>query len=219
MNPMGIPPARILVVDDHPIVRFGIRQLIDAEPGMEICAEADSSGAALQATADSRPDLALVDLSLAGQTGLELIRGLRELAPDLPILVLSMHDEDLFAGRVLRAGARGYIMKQEAIDNLVGAIRTVLGGDIYVSEKMTRISRQRSAGLSGVRAASPEDLTAREFKVFELIGRGHNTAAIAEQLAVSVKTVETYRASIKSKLNLKNATELIRFATIWVEQI
>lgn len=212
-------PARILVIDDHPIVRFGIRQLIDAEPGLAICAEADSPEAAFAAVKSSEPDLALVDLSLAGHTGLELIRGLRELVPDLRILVLSMHDEALFAGRALRAGARGYIMKQEAINDLVSAVRTVLAGHIYVSENMTRISLQRSSKPSAVRAASPEDLSARELKVFELIGRGHNTTAIAGQLAVSVKTVETYRAAIKSKLNLGNAAELVRFATIWVEHI
>lgn len=211
--------SRILVVDDHPIVRFGIRQLIDAEPGLAICAEADSPDAALEAVKRATPDLALVDLSLAGHTGLELIRGLRELVPELRILVLSMHDEALFAGRALRAGARGYIMKQEAINDLIGAVRTVLAGHIYISERMTRISLQRSGKPLAIRAASPEDLSARELKVFELIGRGHNTTAIAEQLAVSVKTVETYRATIKNKLNLKNAAELTRFATIWVEHI
>lgn len=219
MNPRSSPAARILVVDDHPIVRFGIRQLIDTEPGLEICAEADSHNAALEVARSTTPDLALLDLSFGGHTGLDLLRRLRELIPDLRILVLSMHDETLFAGRTLRAGAQGYIMKQEAINGLIRAIHTVLAGRIYVSEKLTRASLQGSGELLAARAASPEDLSERELHVFELIGRGHNTAAIAARLAISVKTVETYRATVRSKLNLKNSAELIRFATIWVERI
>jgi len=219
MNQTCNAAARILVVDDHPIVRFGIRQLIDAEPGMQICAEADSAGAALEALESVTPDLALVDLSLAGHTDLELIRRLRELVPTLRILVLSMHDEALFAARALRAGARGYIMKQEAIGGLIRAMRTVLGGQVYVSEMMNRTSFQRSGESWATRAACPEDLSERELTVFELIGRGNSTAAIAGQLEVSIKTVETYRATIRTKLNLRTAAELVRFATIWVENL
>jgi len=219
MNHTNNIPARILIVDDHPIVRVGIRRLIEADAGLEICAESESPDTALEAARSSKPDLALVDLSLAGRTDLALIRALRDVAADLRILVLSMHDETLFAGRALLAGARGYIMKREAIDGLVRAIRAVLAGDIYVSEKLARTSTSRSRESLAPPCRSPADLTHRELQVFELIGQGNCTAAIAEQLAVSVKTIETYRATIRAKLNLKNGAELARLATIWIEHI
>jgi DNA-binding NarL/FixJ family response regulator len=209
--------TRILVVDDHPIVRLGICNMIAAEPDLEVCGEADSARAALRLAASTRPDLAIVDLSLAEGVGLELIQALRVALPKLHVLVLSMHDETLFADRVLRAGANGYIMKREAITGLVGAIRQVMAGRVYLSAAMT----QRMLGRVG-RHGAPADLlsqlTNREFEVFELIGRGLGSAAIGEQLHVSVKTVETYRSNIKSKLNLKNAAELVRFAAIWAVQ-
>jgi DNA-binding NarL/FixJ family response regulator len=209
--------TRILIVDDHPIVRLGIRQMISGEQDLEICGEADSADAARQLVASAGPGLALVDLSLAQGTGLELIRALRESVPELPILVLSMHDETLFAERVLRAGARGYIMKREAITGLVGAIRQVLAGRIYVSPSMAqtvlaRLSHEGSAPLGPL-----GNLTDRELEVFDLVGRGLRTVEIAEQLRVSVKTIETYRSNIKTKLDLKDATDLIRYATAWTE--
>jgi DNA-binding NarL/FixJ family response regulator len=167
----------------------------------------------------NRPDLVIVDLSLAEGTGLDLIRSLRESAPTLPVLVLSMHDEALFAERVLRAGARGYIMKREAITGLVGAIRQVVSGRIYVSDGMSQAVLERL----GHDAAAPDNplarLTDRELEVFDLIGRGESTGAIAEQLGVSIKTIETYRSNIKTKLNLKDATDLIRFAATWTERL
>ena len=212
-------PARILIVDDHPIVRLGIRQMISGDPSLSVCCEADSAEAALQMAQGSNADLAIVDLSLGQVTGLELIRQLHESVPDLPVLVLSMHDEALFAERTLRAGARGYIMKHEAIDGLVGAIRHVLSGRIYVSERMSqgileRVGREELP--SGRRLGNLSD---RELAVFEMIGRGLSTAAIAEQLGVSVKTIETYRSNIKTKLNLKDAADLIRFAATWTERL
>ncbi len=217
MGPNPHRPIRILVVDDHPIVRLGIRQMISAEPDLEICGEADSAQEALHLVKRFKPDLALVDLSLAQGTSLGLIRDLRESVKGLEVLVLSMHDEALFAERVLRAGARGYIMKQAAIDGLVGAIRQVAAGDVYVSRRMT----QRVLGRLRDHALEPRDqlatLTDRELEVFDLIGRGKSTAAIAAALAVSVKTVETYRSNIKSKLRLKDATDLVRFATAFTE--
>src|SRR5574341_2024865 len=211
-------PARILVVDDHPIVRLGIRQMIAAERTLTICAEAESAAAALE-QAESNPDLAIVDLSLADGSGLDLIRSLRETAPEMRVLVLSMHDEALFAERAIRAGARGYIMKQEAIDGLVHAIREVLAGRVFVS---TRIS-QRLPERIGKNAPAAGDrlgnLTDRELEVFELIGRGLSTASIADRLGVSIKTIETYRSNIKTKLNLRDATDLIRFAATWTERL
>lgn len=211
--------ARILIVDDHPIVRLGIRQMLSADRGLSVCGEADSAEAALQLAKRSEADLAIVDLSLGDVTGLELIRQLHEAVPQVAVLVLSMHDEALFAERTLRAGARGYIMKHEAIDGLVGAIRHVLSGRIYVSERMSqgileRLSREElpSGGHLG-------NLSDRELEVFEMIGRGLSTAAIADQLGVSVKTIETYRSNIKTKLNLKDAADLIRFAATWTERL
>lgn len=212
-------PTRILVVDDHPIVRLGIRQMVSAEHDLQICAEADSAQRALAAVHDVRPQLAIVDLSLAMSTGLELIRDLRASSPDVLVLVLSMHDEALYADRALRAGARGYIMKREAITGLVGAIRTVLAGRIYVSEAMTQMILER-LGHEDARTEDPlSQLSDRELQVFELIGRGLSTSAIAEQLGVSIKTIETYRSNIKAKLNLKDAADLIRHAATWAEGV
>jgi DNA-binding NarL/FixJ family response regulator len=211
--------TRILIVDDHPIVRLGIRQMLAAEPDLEVSGEADSADEARRSIRSARPDLVIVDLSLAEGTGLDLIRSFRESLPGLPVLVLSMHDEALFADRVLRAGARGYIMKREAITGLVGAIRQVLSGRIYVSEGMAQAVLERL----GHEATAPDNplasLTDRELEVFDLIGRGQSTGAIAEQLGVSIKTIETYRSNIKTKLNLKDATDLIRFAATWTERL
>jgi DNA-binding NarL/FixJ family response regulator len=211
------PRTRILVVDDHPVVRLGIRQMLAAESDLEVCGEAESADSAMQVIASIRPDLAIVELSLAHGTGLELIRSLRAAAPRLPILVLSVHDEMLFAERVLRAGARGYIMKREAITSLVAAVRQVLTGRVYVSERMAQVILERSRH-DGVPPDSPlANLTDRELQVFDLIGRGVSTSAIAERLGVSIKTIETYRSNIKTKLKLKDATDLIRFAAIWTD--
>ena len=212
-------PARILIVDDHPIVRLGIRQMIEAEPTLSICGEAESPEAALQLAKSSGADLVVADLSLKDGSGLELIRALREATPKLPVLVLSMHDEDLFAERALRAGAHGYIMKHEAIDGLIGAIQQVLAGRVVVSERMSQriLGRLGSDTLGG--AGPLGNLTDREMEVFELIGRGLSTAAIAERLQVSVKTIETYRSNIKVKLDIKDAIDLIRYATTWIERV
>ena len=219
MNPDARRRTRILVVDDHPIVRLGIRQMLAAEPDLDVCAEAESADAAKQLIVDAHPDLAIIDLSLAEGTGLDLIRSLRESMPTMPVLVLSMHDEALFAERVLRAGARGYIMKREAITGLVRAIRHVLSGRIYVSEGMAQAVLER-LGHDGAAPDNPlANLTDRELEVFDLIGRGQSTGAIAEQMGVSIKTIETYRSNIKTKLNLKNATDLIRFAATWAERL
>jgi DNA-binding NarL/FixJ family response regulator len=193
--------------------------MVSAEQDLEICAEAASAETGLQLARSARPDLAIVDLSLAEGTGLELIRTLREAVPNVLVLILSMHDEALFAERVLRAGARGYITKQAAIDGLIGAIRHVLSGGISVSEGLA----QSVLGRIGHRGTAPngplDRLTDRELEVFDLIGRGLSTAGIAEQIGVSVRTVDTYRSKIKAKLNLTDAADLIRFAVTWTERL
>jgi DNA-binding NarL/FixJ family response regulator len=213
------PHVRILVVDDHPIVRLGIRQMLAAESDLEVCGEAESAVDANQLIERVRPDLVIVDLSLAEGSGLGLIRSLRESAASLPVLVLSMHDEALFAERVLRAGARGYIMKREAITGLVGAIRQVLSGRVYVSEGISQTVLERLRQESARPENPLANLTDRELEVFDLIGRGLSTAAIADQLGVSIKTVETYRSNLKTKLNLRDAGDLIRFAATWTERL
>lgn len=219
MNITSKPPRRILVVDDHPIVRLGVRQMIATEADLSVCCEADTAEAALQAIRRDQCDLAIVDLSLGTVSGLELIRQLHEAAPALPVLVLSMHDEALFAERALRAGARGYIMKKEAIGGLIGAVRQILAGKVYVSEQVS----QRLLGQLGGDVSAPVGrlggLTDRELEVFELVGRGLSTADIAKRLGVSAKTIETYRSNIKTKLKLKDAKELLRYATSWTERL
>jgi DNA-binding NarL/FixJ family response regulator len=212
-------PARVLVVDDHPIVRLGIRQMIATEPRLTICGEAESVPAAIELLKALKPDLALVDLSLEDGSGLELVRACREIAPDTRVLVLSMHDEALFAERALRAGARGYLMKHEAIDGLGHAIQEILAGRLFVSARMSQHLLERLGTDTPVTGSRLGNLTDRELEVFELIGRGLSTAAIADRLQVSVKTIETYRSNIKTKLNLKDATDLIRFAATWTERL
>jgi DNA-binding NarL/FixJ family response regulator len=211
-------PAQVLVVDDHPVVRLGIRQMIASEPSLAVCGEASNADEALGACRTTHVDLAIVDLSLGSTNGLDLIKQLHEEHPDLPILVLSMHDESLFAQRALRAGARGYLQKQEAIDGLVQAIHHVLSGKMYVSDS---VAQQVLAGLRGTTAAPADQLatlTDREIQVLERVGRGSSTAEIARDLNVSVKTIETYRSNIKAKLNLKSALDLVRYATSWIER-
>jgi DNA-binding NarL/FixJ family response regulator len=216
-NKKDAGPARVLIVDDHPIVRLGIRQMIKSEPSLTVSGEADTVEAALQACRGSQIDLAIVDLSLGTTSGLELIRMLHEDHPAMPILVLSMHDESLFAQRALRAGARGYLQKQEAIEGLIQAIHHVLSGKMYVSENVAQ------QVLSGLRNSAPAStaqlgtLTDREIQVLERVGRGSSTAEIAKDLGVSVKTIETYRSNIKAKLNLRSALDLVRYATSWIE--
>lgn len=210
---------RVLIVDDHPIVRQGLRSLIDQEDDLHVCGEAGSAGEALKALTPMKPDLLLVDISMKGPDGLELTKSVRALHPDLPILIVSMHDESLYAERVLRAGANGYIMKEEVAQNVVKATRKVLSGDIYISDRMRQKVLRGVAGQRSNNAASSiERLSDRELEVFRLIGQGLGTRQIAEDLHLSVKTIETYRAHIKEKLGLNNATELVRQAVQWVEQ-
>src|SRR6185312_14354778 len=209
---------RILIVDDHPMMRQGLAQLIGAENDLAICGEAENAEQALDAIKPLKPDLVLADISLPGKNGLELIKDFQAIQPELPVLVISMHDESLYAERVLRAGGRGYIMKQEGGKKLMDAIRQVLEGKIYVSQKMSAdILEMFSGRRSGGESSPVEKLTDREFEVFQLIGQGKATRDIAAQLHLSMKTVDVHRTNIKGKLKLKSAAELIRFAVRWTE--
>jgi DNA-binding NarL/FixJ family response regulator len=209
---------RVLIVDDHPMMRQGLAQLIDNEPDLKVVAEADTGGQGLDIVVAEKLDLAVLDISLPDKNGLELIKDIRSVKPELPILIMSMHDEALYAERVLRAGARGYIMKQEGGKKLLQAIRQVLIGQIYVSEKMSaRILETFSGRRPGESASPVTRLSDREFEVFQLIGQGKGTKEIAQHLNLSVKTVEVHRAKIKEKLSLITATDLVRYAVRWSE--
>ena len=209
---------RVLVVDDHPIVRQGLSQLINQEPDLMVCGQAEDARTALDAIDPSQPDILIVDVSLDGPDGIELLKTIRANDSRLPVLILSMHDESLYAERALRAGANGYIMKQEATERVLVAIRQILGGEVYVSERMAKKMVQQFIGGSGIsRRSIIDELTDRELEVFRLIGQGHGTRQIAEELHLSVKTVESYYAHIKEKLFLKNARELVQHAVQWVE--
>ncbi|MGO8765017.1 MAG: response regulator [Limisphaerales bacterium] len=220
MNKKSAPPKkkRILVVDDHPMMRQGLAQLVGAEPDLAICGEAANAEQAIDTIRVSKPDLVLADISLPGKNGLELIKDFQAIQPELPVLVISMHDESLYAERVLRAGGRGYIMKQEGGEKLMAAIRQVLDGKIYVSEKMSAgILESLSGRRANTETASVEMLTDREFEVFQLIGRGKSSRDIAEQLHLSIKTIDAHRTNIKTKLKLNSAAELVRFSARWAE--
>jgi DNA-binding NarL/FixJ family response regulator len=212
------PAKRLLIVDDHPMMRSGLAQLIDNESDLKVFAEADNARQAINAISQQPFDLALVDISLPDKNGLELIKDMRAMSPTLPILVVSMHDEMIYAERVLRAGARGYIMKQEGGLKFLQAIRRVLSGQVYVSEKMSaRILENFSGHQTGAAESPVRRLSDREFEVFQLIGQGIATSDIAARLHLSVKTVEVHRSNIKQKLGLTNATELVRYAVRWLD--
>ncbi|NMC95234.1 MAG: response regulator transcription factor [Syntrophorhabdus sp.] len=211
---------KIFIVDDHPIVRKGLSQLIDQEADLLTCGEASDAQSALQILKKLKPDLTIVDISLQGMDGIELTKNIRARYGNLPVLIISMHDESLYAERALRAGARGYIMKQEATEKMMEAIRRVIRGDLYISEKVSAGIVKKFVDGKSKRSSSPEELLSdRELEVFRLVGQGFGTRQIAEELRVSVKTVETYRANIKEKLNLKNARELIKHAVYWLESL
>jgi len=209
-----------VVVDDHPVVREGLARVIDQADDLTVCAQAESVQQALELIESARPDLAIVDITLGGQSGIELIKDLKVRHPHLPVLVHSMHDEQVYAQRSLRAGARGYLMKHEATPKLLHAIRQVLAGEIYLSETMSRLILHRLADPHTVQGLSPvECLSDRELEVFEGLGRGRKTKEIADDLHLSIKTVQTYCDHLKTKLRLKDATSLVRFAVQWVEAL
>lgn len=210
--------SRIVIVDDHPIVRQGLQMVVDQQPDLEIVGEAESAEDALGVIETSRPDLAIIDIFLKGTSGIDLIRAVKERFPKVRMLVISMHDENIYADRVLAAGASGYIMKQEATKKVVEAIRNVLAGHIYLSQSMiSSMLHQYAEGGKPRPGASPvAKLTNRELEVFELLGRGNSSREIAEKLSLSVKTVDTHRENIKDKLGIRNAIELVQTAVHWV---
>jgi DNA-binding NarL/FixJ family response regulator len=209
---------RVLLVDDHPMMRAGLAHLIERQTDLTVCGEAANPAEALKALPAANPEIVLADLTMPGRSGLEFVKDVLAVFPTLPILIVSMHDEAVFAERALRAGARGYIMKEAGGEAVVAAIRQILRGEIYVSPTM---SARILEGLSGKKprgSSSPiEKLSDREFEIFQLIGQGKSTRDIAEQLHLSTKTVDVHRSHIKEKLDLKDVTALIRHAVRWVE--
>lgn len=209
--------TRILMVDDHPIVREGMALFLNAQSDLHLCCEASSAEEALEAMVRCDPTLAIVDISLKKDSGLDLIKTLRQRHPTVMLLAMSQHDESIFAERALRAGANGYLMKQEATAHVLLAVRKVLAGEIYLSAAMhSRLSQQ----LAAPRRSAPSlvsALTEREFEILLLLGSGFGTREISEKLNRSIKTIETHRASLKDKLQLKNGAELLRFAVQWLE--
>jgi DNA-binding NarL/FixJ family response regulator len=209
--------VRIVVVDDHPVVRRGMHDLLSSEPDLEVCGEASGIDDGLRRVRELNPDIVIVDLSLENGHGLELVQRIKDRHSHIKTLICSMHDESLYAERGLRAGASGYINKQEATEKIVGAIRDVMGGRIFLSSAMTEQVLQRAASPaeSSPGPDAAQVLSPRELSVLELLGRGQTTREIAEHLHLSIKTVETYREKIKSKLMLANGTQLVRYAAHW----
>lgn len=208
---------KIFIVDDHPIMRQGIGQLINHEPDLQLIGEASDAASGLEGVIQTKPNLVIIDISLPGKNGLELIKDIRAVQRNVALLVHSMHDESLYVERVLRAGAQGYIMKHEGGKKVMDAIRKVLDGEIYVSDAMSAkileiFSTRRSTVTDPV-----EGLSDRQFEIFQMIGLGKGTRTISEELKVSVKTVDAHRANIKEKLGLKSGNELVLYAVRWVE--
>jgi len=215
-TPASTTKRKILLVDDHPIVREGMALLINREPDLVVCGEAEEAMGAMHVLASARPDVLVVDISLNGPDGLDLLKNIRITYPTLPVLILSMHEESIYAERALRAGANGYIMKQEATEKVLVAVRRILSGEIYLSDRIAnKMLKHYITGCGTLRNSSIADLSDRELEVFRLIGDGHATRQIAEELHLSVKTVESYQAHIKEKLSLRSARELMQHAIQW----
>jgi DNA-binding NarL/FixJ family response regulator len=210
--------TRIFLVDDHPMIREYLAALLEREADLAVCGEADDAPTALTRIETLLPDLVIMDISLRRSHGLELLKNLKALRPELPVLVLSMHDESLYAARAIRAGAMGYITKEEASRKILFAIRKVLNGEVYLSDQMSaRMMKRLVGGQRGETGSALEVLTDRELEVFQMIGRGLGTRRIAEELRIGIKTVESYRARIKEKLHLTDGTQLLQQAIQWVQ--
>jgi len=210
---------RVLLVDDHAVVRFGIGQLINRERDLVVCGEEEDAANALSAIARLKPDLVIADISLKDSSGLELMRNIKAQYAGLPVLVVSAHDESIYAEIAFRAGALGYLMKEEALGKIVTAIRRVLDGAIYVSDALAaKMLQQQVRGQKDIHESPVKGLSDREMEVFQLIGRWKKTKDIAQELHLSIKTIEYYREQIKRKLNLKSAAELTHYATLWVQR-
>ena len=215
-RPVQTARKTVLVVDDHPLMRQGLALLINQQQDMQVCGEAEEAQAAMQAIARLHPDIMILDISLSGPDGLDLLKNIRTTNPDLPVLVLSMHDEAIYAERALRARANGYIMKQEATEKVLVAVRRILNGEVYLSDRMSnKMLQQYIGGAPSMIQSRIASLSDRELEVFRLIGEGRATREIAEELHLSVKTVETYQAHIKEKLALRSGRELIQHAIQW----
>jgi DNA-binding NarL/FixJ family response regulator len=212
------PKAKIFLVDDHPLVREWLTNLIHQQPDLGVCGEAETAPEAVEAITKLKPDVAIVDISLKSGSGIELIKSIKALQPRVAVIVLSMHDENLYAERALRAGARGYIMKRETAKKIIAAVRQVLEGKLYLSDKLTALFAEKFVG-GDAPAISPSigQLSDRELEVFQLLGQGYETRQIAELLNISMKTVQAFCARIKEKLKLTSATELLREAIRWHE--
>jgi DNA-binding NarL/FixJ family response regulator len=211
--------SRILLVDDHPLFREGLQQMIDRTPDLMVCGEAGDAAEALQAIAELKPDLVLADISLGVGSGIDLIKNIKSKYDDLPILVISMHDESLYAERALRAGAMGYVMKQERGKTVREAISRVLGGDVYLSERMSISMLSKLTWGKSEKPVSPiETLSDRELEVFRMLGQAKGTRQIAEELNLTIATINTFRGRIKEKLQLKTSTELLLYAIQWFRE-
>jgi DNA-binding NarL/FixJ family response regulator len=211
--------TRILLVDDHAVVRYGIAQLINRERDLVVCGEEEEASKALSAIGSLNPDLVIADISLKDSSGLELMRNIKAQYPKLPVLVVSAHDENIYAEIAFRAGALGYLMKDQALEKVLPAIRRVLSGAIYVSDALgARMLQQQVRGHTDINQSPVQGLSDREMEVFQLIGQWKKTREIAEELHLSIKTIEYYREQIKRKLNLKSASELTQYATSWVQR-
>jgi len=211
--------TRILLVDDHAVVRFGIAQLINRQSDLVVCGEEEDASHALSAIGRLKPDLVIADISLKDSSGLELMRNIKAQFSGLPVLVVSAHDESIYAEVAFRAGALGYLQKQEGLEKVLTAIRRVLSGNIYVSDALgARMLQQQVRGKTDIHQSLVEELSDRELEVFQLIGQWKKTSEIAQELHLSIKTIEYYREQIKRKLNLKNSAELTQHATAWVQR-
>jgi DNA-binding NarL/FixJ family response regulator len=218
-SPVKDTRTRILLVDDHAVVRYGIAQLINRQPDMVVCGEQEDAANALTAIDKLKPDLVIADISLKDSSGLELMRNIKAQFTKMPVLVVSAHDETVYAEVAFRAGALGYLMKQEALEKIIAAIRRVLNGSIYVSEALgAKMLQQQVRGKTDLQESPVKSLSDRELEVFQLIGRWKKTSEIAQELHLSVKTIEYYREQIKHKLGLKNSAELTQHATSWVQR-
>jgi DNA-binding NarL/FixJ family response regulator len=214
----GFAPTKVLIVDDHPVVRLGLAEMINRETDLTVCGEAAEVTEAMRKMEASHPDVVIIDISLEGESGIELIEHIRARWPSVKMLVSSAHDERVFAGRVLRAGAMGYLSKREALTKIVEALRQVLRGEVYLSPQMATVLLQRVAAGKSLDLDPIEALSNRELQVFEMIGQGLTTQEIARKLQVSPKTVESHREGVKMKLNLRNSAQLTRRAFQWVQE-
>jgi DNA-binding NarL/FixJ family response regulator len=206
---------RVFLVDDHPLVREGLANLINHQDDLAVCGEAEDSGGATTGVEKTKPDVALIDISLKNESGLELVKNLESKFPNLALIVLSMHDEALYAERALRAGARGYVMKRETTKSMLTAIRRVLEGDTYVSDRMVSLMARRMSSRKASEKSPVERLSDRELEIFRLLGQGRTTSQIAEDLDLSLKTVQAYCARAKEKFSVNSLTELLRAAIRW----